>query len=338
MIIVLKPKTTKAQINHIVKKIAGFKLRAQVSKGKERTIIAVIGDERVLSTVPVEAFPGVEKVMTVLKPYKLASKDFRKETSVINLGLGVKIGGNNIAMIAGPCSVESREQLLATAKAVKAAGANVLRGGAFKPRTSPYAFQGMAEEGLKILTEAREMYKMPVVTEVLDTRHVELVNKYADCFQIGARNMQNFELLKEVGKMNKPVLLKRGLMSTVKEWLMSAEYILANGNMNVILCERGIRTFETETRNTLDLSAIPLVKTLSHLPVVSDPSHGTGKKPLIYPMALASVAAGADGVLIEVHPKPETALSDGDQSLLPVEYKKLVDDARKVAKAIGRTL
>ncbi|HPI04555.1 MAG TPA: 3-deoxy-7-phosphoheptulonate synthase, partial [Candidatus Goldiibacteriota bacterium] len=253
MIIVLKPKTTKAQINHIVKKIAGFKLRAQVSKGKERKIIAVIGDERVLSTVPVEAFPGVEKVMTVLKPYKLASKDFRKETSVINLGLGVKIGGNNIAMIAGPCSVESREQLLATAKAVKAAGANVLRGGAFKPRTSPYAFQGMAEEGLKILAEAREMYKMPVVTEVLDTRHVELVNKYADCFQIGARNMQNFELLKEVGKMNKPVLLKRGLMSTVKEWLMSAEYILANGNMNVILCERGIRTFETETRNTLDL-------------------------------------------------------------------------------------
>ncbi|MBN2754800.1 MAG: 3-deoxy-7-phosphoheptulonate synthase [Candidatus Goldbacteria bacterium] len=338
MIIVLKPKTTKAQINHIVKKIAGFKLRAQVSKGKERTIIAVIGDERVLSTVPVEAFPGVEKVMTVLKPYKLASKDFRKEPSIIDLGLGVKIGGNHIAMIAGPCSVESREQLLATAKAVKAAGANVLRGGAFKPRTSPYAFQGMAEEGLKILAEAREMYKMPVVTEVLDTRHVELVNKYADCFQIGARNMQNFELLKEVGKMNKPVLLKRGLMSTVKEWLMSAEYILANGNMNVILCERGIRTFETETRNTLDLSAIPLVKSLSHLPVVSDPSHGTGKKPLIYPMALASVAAGADGVLIEVHPKPETALSDGDQSLLPVEYKKLVDDARKVAKAIGRTL
>ncbi|PKL91026.1 MAG: 3-deoxy-7-phosphoheptulonate synthase [Candidatus Goldiibacteriota bacterium HGW-Goldbacteria-1] len=338
MIIVLKPKTTKAQINHIVKKIAGFKLRAQVSKGKERTIIAVIGDERVLSTVPVEAFPGVEKVMTVLKPYKLASKDFRKEPSIIDLGLGVKIGGNHIAMIAGPCSVESREQLLATAKAVKAAGANVLRGGAFKPRTSPYAFQGMAEEGLKILAEARELYKMPVVTEVLDTRHVELVNKYADCFQIGARNMQNFELLKEVGKMNKPVLLKRGLMSTVKEWLMSAEYILANGNMNVILCERGIRTFETETRNTLDLSAIPLVKSLSHLPVVSDPSHGTGKKPLIYPMALASVAAGADGVLIEVHPKPETALSDGDQSLLPLEYKKLVDDARKVAKAIGRTL
>jgi len=338
MIIVLKPKTTKAQINHIVKKIAGFKLRAQVSKGKERTIIAVIGDERILSTVPVEAFPGVEKVMTVLKPYKLASKDFRKEPSIIDLGLGVKIGGNHIAMIAGPCSVESREQLLATAKAVKAAGANVLRGGAFKPRTSPYAFQGMAEEGLKILAEAREMYKMPVVTEVLDTRHVELVNKYADCFQIGARNMQNFELLKEVGKMNKPVLLKRGLMSTVKEWLMSAEYILANGNMNVILCERGIRTFETETRNTLDLSAIPLVKSLSHLPVVSDPSHGTGKKPLIYPMALASVAAGADGVLIEVHPKPETALSDGDQSLLPLEYKKLVDDARKVAKAIGRTL
>jgi 3-deoxy-7-phosphoheptulonate synthase len=338
MIIVLKPNATKAQISHIVKKIGEFKLRAQISKGKERTIIGVIGDERIMATVPVEAFQGVEKVMTILKPYKLASKDFKKEPSIIDVGFGVKIGGNQIAMVAGPCSVESREQLMATAKAVKAAGANILRGGAFKPRTSPYAFQGMAEEGLKILAEARDTYKLPIVTEVLDTRHVELVNKYADVFQIGARNMQNFELLKEVGKTKKPVLLKRGMMSTIKEWLMSAEYILASGNMNVILCERGIRTFETETRNTLDLSAIPLIKSLSHLPVVSDPSHGTGKKILIETMAMASVAAGADGILIEVHPKPEEALSDGDQSLLPSEYKKLVESCRKIARAIDRKL
>jgi 3-deoxy-7-phosphoheptulonate synthase len=234
--------------------------------------------------------------------------------------------------------VENRKQILATAKAIKEAGAHILRGGAFKPRTSPYAFQGLGEEGLKLLAEAREMYGMPIVTEVLDTRHVALVNKYADMFQIGARNMQNFELLKEVGKTQKPVLLKRGMMCTVAEWLMSAEYILANGNMNVILCERGIRTFETATRNTLDLSAVPLVKSLTHLPVVVDPSHGTGKKPLIMPMAMAAVAAGSDGILIEVHPKPEEALSDGDQSLVPAEYRELVKECGKIAKAIDRTI
>ncbi|HDQ26150.1 MAG TPA: 3-deoxy-7-phosphoheptulonate synthase [bacterium] len=338
MIIVLKPKTTKKQMDHIVKRIEENKLKAQVSKGKERTIIAVIGDERILTTVPFESYPGVEKVMTVLKPYKLASKDFKSTPSVVRISKTVSIGGNKVAMIGGPCSVESREQLLAAAKAVKAGGGNILRGGAYKPRTSPYAFQGLGEDGLKILAEARDIYGMPVVTEVLDTRHVELIARYTDIFQVGARNMQNFELLKEVGRTCKPVLLKRGLMSTINEWLMSAEYILSNGNMNVILCERGIRTFETATRNTLDLSAVPMAKELSHLPVVVDPSHGTGKKPLIAPMARAAVAAGADGIAIEVHPNPEKALSDGDQSMLPAEYKKMAMSLRKIAKAVGRTI
>ncbi|MCE5299700.1 MAG: 3-deoxy-7-phosphoheptulonate synthase [Spirochaetia bacterium] len=337
MIIVMKPKASKKQIDHVLAKIREFKLLPHVSHGKETTIIGVIGDERVLQGVPFEGFSGVDKVMQILKPYKLASRDFKKENSIVECG-NVEIGGKTVVMIAGPCSVESKKQIMTTAKAVKEAGAHILRGGAFKPRTSPYAFQGMGEEGLKLLAEAREEYGLPIVTEILDTRHVALVNKYADMFQVGARNMQNFELLKEVGKTQKPVLLKRGMMSTVNEWLMSAEYILANGNMNVILCERGIRTFETATRNTLDLSAVPLVKSLTHLPVIVDPSHGTGKKPLIMPMARAAVAAGADGIAIEVHPKPDEALSDGDQSLLPVEYRELVLECEKIAKAIGRAI
>jgi 3-deoxy-7-phosphoheptulonate synthase len=321
----------------VTAKIKEFKLTPHISRGKETTIIGVIGDERVLQGVPIEGFDGVDKVMQILKPYKLASRDFKKENTIVKVG-DVEIGGKKVVLIAGPCSVESRKQLLTTAKAIKAAGAHILRGGAFKPRTSPYAFQGMGEEGLKILAEAREMYGLPVVTEVLDTRHVAMINRYADMFQVGARNMQNFELLKEVGKTHKPVLLKRGLMSTVNEWLMSAEYIMSNGNMNVVLCERGIRTFETATRNTLDLSAVPLVKGLTHLPVVVDPSHGTGKKPLIHPMSLAAVAAGSDGILIEVHPNPDEALSDGDQSLIPSEYEALVKDCEKIAKAVGRTV
>jgi 3-deoxy-7-phosphoheptulonate synthase len=337
MIIVMKPKASKTQVERVCAKIKEYKLLPHISKGKETTIIGIIGDERILQGVPFEGFSGVEKVMQILKPYKLASRDFKKENSIVKCG-NVEFGGNKIVMIAGPCSVESRKQLMTTAKAIKEAGAHMLRGGAFKPRTSPYAFQGMGEEGLKLLAEAREEYGMPVVTEVLDTRHVALINKYADMFQIGARNMQNFELLKEVGKTQKPVLLKRGLMSTVQEWLMSAEYILASGNMNVVLCERGIRTFETATRNTLDLSAVPLVKSLTHLPVAVDPTHATGKKPLIMPMSRASVAAGADAILIEVHPKPEEALSDGDQSLLPSEYKELVKETAKIAKAIGRSI
>ena len=337
MIIVMKPGSTKKQIDHIVEKIKEYKLTPHISKGKETTIIGIIGDERILQNVPLESLPGVEKVMQILKPYKLASREFKKTDSIIDVS-GILVGGKKVVLIAGPCSVESEKQLFATAKAVKDAGADMLRGGAFKPRTSPYAFQGLGEDGLKILAAAREKFGLPIVTEVLDTRHVELVNKYADCFQIGARNMQNFELLKEVGKTNKPVLLKRGLMSTINEWLMSAEYILSNDNMNVILCERGIRTFETATRNTLDISAVPLVKTLTHLPVVVDPSHGTGKKNIIAPMSKAAVAAGADGILIEVHPKPEEALSDGDQSLLPFEYQNLVVSLRKVARAIDRII
>jgi 3-deoxy-7-phosphoheptulonate synthase len=337
MIIVMKPKASKKQVDLIVAKIKEFKLVPHISKGKETTIIGIIGDERVMQGVPLESFSGVDKVMQILKPYKLASRDFKKEDSIVECGRA-RFGGNKIVMIAGPCSVESEKQIMATAKAVKEAGADVLRGGAFKPRTSPYAFQGMGEEGLKLLAKAGAEYGLPIVTEVLDTRHVALINKYADMLQIGARNMQNFELLKEVGKTNKPVLLKRGMMSTVAEWLMSAEYILSNGNMNVILCERGIRTFETATRNTLDLSAVPLVKSLTHLPVIADPSHGTGKKPLIMPMARAAVAAGADGIAVEVHPKPSEALSDGDQSLLPAEYRELVKECGKIAKAIGRTV
>ncbi len=338
MIIVVKPKTTKKQIDHILDKIKEYRLRGQVSRGKERTIIGVIGDERVLATVPFESFPGVEKTMTVLKPFKLASREFKNTGTIIKIGGRASIGGRKVCLIAGPCSVESRKQFLSAARSLEKMGVGVLRGGAFKPRTSPYSFQGLGEDGLKIMAEGREATGLPIVTEVLDTRHVELVNKYADMFQIGARNMQNFELLKEVGKTKKPVLLKRGLMSTIKEWLMSAEYILSNGNMNVVLCERGIRTFETETRNTLDLSAVPAVKSMTHLPVVVDPSHATGKKAYIGAMAKAAIAAGADGVTIEVHPKPEDALSDGAQSLLPSEYRKMAADMKKVAAAVGRSV
>jgi len=338
MIIVLKPGASKKQVDGVVSKIKEYKLQPHISKGTERTIIGVIGDERVMQGVPFESFSGVEKVMQILKPYKLASRDFKKTDTVIKLKNGIEIGGNKVILVAGPCSVEGEKPLLHVAKLVKEAGAHLLRGGAFKPRTSPYAFQGMGEDGLKILALAREEYGLPIVTEVLDTRHVELVNKYADIFQIGARNMQNFELLKEVGKTKKPVLLKRGMMATIVEWLMSAEYILANGNMNVILCERGIRTFETATRNTLDLSAVPVVKQLSHLPVMVDPSHATGKRSLVGVMAKAGVAAGADGILIEVHPKPEEAFSDGEQSLLPDDYAKVVKDLKKIAVAVGRTI
>ncbi len=338
MIIVLKPGATKKHVDEVVNKIKEYKLQPHISKGTERTIIGIIGDERVLQAVPFESFPGVEKVMQILKPYKLASRDFKKTDTVVRIKDGIEIGGNRVILVAGPCSVEGEKPLMLVAKLVKEAGAHLLRGGAFKPRTSPYSFQGMGEEGLKILAQAREKYGLPIVTEVLDTRHVELINKYADVFQIGARNMQNFELLKEVGKTRKPVLLKRGMMATIVEWLMSAEYILANGNMNVILCERGIRTFETATRNTLDLSAVPVVKQLSHLPVMVDPSHATGKRELVGVMSKAAVAAGADGILIEVHPKPEEAFSDGEQSMLPDDYKNLVKELKKVAAAVGRSI
>ncbi|MFI5338322.1 MAG: 3-deoxy-7-phosphoheptulonate synthase, partial [Candidatus Methylomirabilales bacterium] len=285
----------------------------------------------------IEALPMVEKVLPILKPYKLASREFHPENTVVAVS-GVQVGGQRLAVIAGPCSVESREMLLSVAKDVRAAGAHLLRGGAFKPRTSPYAFQGLGEEALRYLAEARRETGMPVVTELMDPREAMLVLQYADVIQVGARNMQNFRLLKELGMQKTPVLLKRGMSSTIRELLMSAEYILSEGNYNVILCERGIRTFEDATRNTLDLSAIPVLKQLTHLPVLVDPSHGTGKWDLVAPMALAAVAAGADGVMVEVHPRPEEALSDGPQALLPARFQRMMDDLKRVAEAIGRTL
>jgi len=309
-----------------------------VSKGTQRTIIGVIGPEDLIRVQPLEVIPGVEKVLPVLKPYKLVSREFKPESSIVDAGGGVRLGGKELVVMAGPCSVENREMLFETARAVRRAGAQVLRGGAFKPRSSPYSFQGLGEEGLKFLREAARATGMRVVTELLDTREIRLVEQYADIIQIGARNMQNFELLKEVGQSRKPVLLKRGLSATITEFLLAAEYILSQGNFNVILCERGIRTFETLTRFTLDLSAVPAIKKLSHLPVVVDPSHGTGSWELVAPMAKAAVAAGADGLILEVHPNPEIALSDGPQSLLPKKFAALIKELRKVAQAVGRSL
>ncbi|MDP3722202.1 MAG: 3-deoxy-7-phosphoheptulonate synthase [Candidatus Omnitrophota bacterium] len=337
MIIVLKPNATKQQIAHLAEKIKALGLKPMVSKGTERTIIGVIGPEDALRVQPLEVIPGVERVIPVLKPYKLVSREFKPESSVISIG-GVKIGGKELVVMAGPCSVENRQMLLATAKAVKRAGAQVLRGGAFKPRTSPYSFQGLGEEGLKYLREAGDATGLKVVTELMDVREIELVEKYADIIQIGARNMQNFELLKEAGQSHKAVLLKRGLSATITEFLLAAEYIVSQGNFNVILCERGIRAFEDQTRFTLDLAAVPVIEKLSHLPVVVDPSHATGHWDLVEPMAKAAVAGGADGLMIEVHPNPEAALSDGPQSLLPERFAHLMKELKKVAKVVGRSL
>ena len=336
MIIVLKPGATEAEIEHLTQKIKERGLTPHLTTGKERRLIGVIGDERAIQNLPLSIFPGVESVLPILAPYKLVSREFRREDSVITLGEGVTIGGKQVPVMAGPCAVESQRQLLDIAKAVKAAGARLLRGGAFKPRTSPYAFQGLGEEGLHYLAEAKKITGLPVITEIVDPRDIELVAQYADVLQIGARNMQNFRLLTEVGKYQKPVLLKRGLSATIKEFLLSAEYIMAGGNHRVILCERGIRTFETQTRNTLDLAAVPLIQSLSHLPVVVDPSHATGRWDLVAPMALAAVAAGADGLLIEVHDNPEEALSDGEESLKPAKFAALMTEMRKVAQAVGR--
>ncbi|PIP67794.1 MAG: 3-deoxy-7-phosphoheptulonate synthase [Candidatus Omnitrophica bacterium CG22_combo_CG10-13_8_21_14_all_43_16] len=337
MIIVLRPDATKKQIDHLINKVKKLGLKPMVSRGVERTIIGVIGEEDALRVQPLEAFPGVEKVMPILKPYKLVSREFRSENSIIDVD-GVKIGGKKIVVMAGPCSVESFEMLLETGKNVKKAGASILRGGAFKPRSSPYSFQGLGEEGLKFLKDVKKETGLKIVTEVMDTRDVRMVEKYADILQVGARNMQNFNLLKEVGISKKPVLLKRGMSATIKEFLMSAEYVLAAGNFNCILCERGIRTFEDATRFTLDLNAVPLIKQLSHLPVVVDPSHGTGKWDLVEPMAKAAIAAGADGLMIEVHPNPEEAFSDGEQSLVPSRFKEMMKELKLVAKAVNREI
>ncbi|MBI3323421.1 MAG: 3-deoxy-7-phosphoheptulonate synthase [Candidatus Omnitrophica bacterium] len=337
MIIVLKPNATEPQIKHIVSKVKTLGLKPMISRGIERTIIGVIGEEDILRIQPLEVYPGVEKVIPVLAPYKLVSREFKPADTVVDVG-GVKIGGSRIVLMAGPCAVENFELLLSIARSVKKAGAAVLRGGAFKPRTSPYSFQGLGEEGLKFLAEARKRTGLPVITELMDVRDLEIVERHADIIQIGARNMQNFDLLKEVGRSKKPVLLKRGMASTVKDWLLSAEYILQNGNFNVILCERGIRTFETETRFTADLSAIGIIKNLSHLPVIVDPSHAAGRWGLVPPLAKGAIAAGADGLIIEVHSKPEEALCDGPQAMLPEKFAKLVQELRRIAKAVGREL
>jgi len=337
MIIVLRARATEEEVAQVCRRIEALGLTPHLSRGVERTIIGAIGDERILLDKAIEALPMVERVLPILKPYKLASRDFHPENTVVTIN-GVRVGDRRLAVVAGPCSVESREMLLSVAKEVQSAGAQLLRGGAFKPRTSPYAFQGLGEEALRYLAEARRETGMPVVTELMDPREALLVLRYADVVQVGARNMQNFRLLKELGMQKTPVLLKRGMSSTIRELLMSAEYIMSEGNYNVILCERGIRTFEDATRNTLDLSAIPVLKQLTHLPVVVDPSHGTGKWDLVAPMALAAVAAGADGVMVEVHPHPEEALSDGPQALLPSRFHQLMADLRKVAEAVGRTV
>jgi len=338
MIIVFRKEATQSEINHVLERIEKLGLKAMVSQGTERTIVGVIGSEDTIRMQPLEVFPGVEKVMPVLAPYKLVSREFKSENSVIKIKNDIVIGGKKIVVIAGPCSIESKELLREVAMKVKAVGALILRGGAFKPRTSPYTFQGLGEDGLRILKEISQEFDIPTVSEVMDTRDVELVARYCDILQIGARNMQNFNLLKEVGQTRKPVILKRGLSATVKELLMSAEYILAGGNFNVILCERGIRTFEDFTRNTLDLSAVPIVKQLSHLPIVVDPSHATGKWGLVAPLSRAAIASGADGLLIEVHTKPEEALSDGPQQLVPDNFALLMESLKAVAAAVDKSL
>ena len=338
MIIVLKPGTQESDIDDVCRRIEGLGLRAHVSRGEQRTVIGAIGDDRFKTRLQaLEALDSVESLVPILQPFKLASREVHPTDTVIEVD-GVRIGGLELTIMAGPCSVESEVQLRAVAEGVKAGGAHILRGGAFKPRTSPYAFQGLEEEGLKLLCEARKLTGLPIVTEVLEPDRVELVAEHADILQIGARNIQNFSLLKEVGQCRRPVLLKRGMATTIKEFLLSAEYVLAGGNRDVILCERGIRTFETSTRFTLDLNAVPVIKKLSHLPVVVDPSHGTGHWEYVAPMAKAGIACGADGVIIEVHNQPAEALSDGPQSLKPDKFARLVAELRMLAPAIGRTL
>jgi 3-deoxy-7-phosphoheptulonate synthase len=345
MIIVLRPDSTDQQIEHVVARIRDLGFTPHLSRGEMRTIIGVIGDETKLQVQPLSAIPGVEQVLPILKPFKLASRELHHEPSVVVVGAdagpGVRparIGGGALALIAGPCAVESAEILDTIAGAVKEAGANILRGGAFKPRTSPYSFQGLGEEGLKILRDVGHCHGLPVVTEVMDPRQIDLVVRYTDMMQIGARNMQNFDLLREVGQTRTPVLLKRGMSATVKDLLMSAEYILSAGNPDVVLCERGVRSFEDSTRNMLDLSSVPNVQGQSHLPIIVDPSHATGRPDLIPAMARAAVAAGADGVHIEVHSCPEKALSDGPQALLPRQYAALMQEMRKLIEVVGKTI
>jgi 3-deoxy-7-phosphoheptulonate synthase len=337
MIVVMQQQASKEDVDRVVARIEELGLGSHLSIGAERTIVGVVGKTYPELRPMFETLNNVDEVVPVSKPYKLSSREFNPPNTVIDVR-GVKIGDGSTVVMAGPCSVESEEQLMATAKAVKAAGAHILRGGAFKPRTSPYQFRGLGEEALKMLKAASDLTGMPVITEVMSVQDVDLVSRYADILQIGARNMQNYNLLEECGRSDKPVMLKRGLAGEIQEWLLCAEYIIAQGNKQVMLCERGIRTFETATRNTMDLSAVPLIKRLSHLPIITDPSHGTGKWYLVEPMAKASVAAGADGIMVEVHPNPDHALSDGAQSLTFESFGQVMRSLDLVANALGRPL
>lgn len=335
VIVVMRGNASKDQLQEIIKRVNDLGLEPHVIEGVARTVVGLVGDKTGLEPDAFEGLPGVEKVVPIMAPYKLASRDVKQEDSIVRVR-NVAIGAGQVIFIAGPCAVESQEQIEEAAHAVKAAGATILRGGAFKPRTSPYSFQGLGEKGLRYLAQAGEATGMPVVSEVLDPGHVDMVSEYVDILQVGARNMQNFSLLRRVGRAKKPVLLKRGMSATVEEWLMAAEYIMSEGNYEVILCERGIRTFETATRNTLDVGAIALVRHLSHLPVIADPSHATGDRKLVAAAGCAAIAAGAEGLMVEVHPNPDAALSDGAQSLRPAEFAQMVDQVARVAAAVGR--
>lgn len=337
MVVILQKNATEQQIENIINHLKSYGFQIHQSIGAERTIIGAIGVKPNFDIRNISILDGVEEVYRVTTPFKLASRSFQEHNTIVKIK-DVEIGGNKVVMMSGPCSVESEEQIFKLAKIVADSGAKILRGGAFKPRTSPYTFQGLGEEGLKLMRAAADEYNLLVITEVMQNEQIDLIYKYTDIFQVGARNMQNFSLLKELGKVDKPIMLKRGIAATIEEWLMSAEYILSGGNKDVILCERGIRTFENYTRNTFDLSAIPVVHKKSHLPVIADPSHATGLRDQVPPMARAAVAAGADGLMIEIHHDPDKALSDGPQALLPETYLKLMHELQKIAEAIGRTL
>jgi len=336
MIAVLKRNSSQEDKNEVIKVIREENFDVHPIQGVEKTVVGVLGDPARKSNLKekLQTMGAVEKVVLISDPYKLTSWNFKQQKTVVDLGDGVKVGGSELTVMAGPCSVENREQIIETAKIVKAGGAKILRGGAFKPRTSPYSFQGLGEEGLKLMAEAREETGLKIITELMDIEHIDVVCKYADVIQIGARNMKNYSLLKEIGKLDKPVMLKRGMAATIKEWLLAAEYVMNNGNHDVILCERGVRTFGEETRNTMDLSSIPLVQQLSHLPVIADPSHGTGRWELVTPVARAAVAVGADGIMVEVHPDPQNALSDGPQSLKPKNFQLMMDEINAISKSL----
>lgn len=338
MIIIMKDNAEKNDITAVEERLEKFGFQTHPIFGEKKTVIGAIGDKRQISMNEILLMSGVENIVPIMRPYKLASKELKSERSVVDVGHGVSVGGDKLAVFAGPCAIESEEQFLKVARLVKESGANILRGGAFKPRTSPYSFGGLEEEGLKIMRKAGDELSMPICTEVMDTRDAELVAEYADIIQIGARNMQNFKLLREVGKVNKPVLLKRGLASTIEEWLMAAEYIMSEGDNDVILCERGIRTYETSTRNTFDVSAIPVTQELTHLPIIGDPSHASGTYKYVPALAKAAIAAGADGLMIEVHDCPECASSDGPQSLKPEKFDSLMKEISKIAEVVGKTL